>query len=115
MMRRQLLLIRTPLLFAAVILMGAGPVGAAARAPKIFTVVIDKMKFGPAPAAVRVGDTIRWVNKDIFKHSATARDRSFNIVLAPGQSGKTVIRRAGSIAFYCAFHPGMKGVLSVAR
>jgi plastocyanin len=51
----------------------------------------------------------------MFKHSATARDKSFNVDLPPKSSGKTVIRHAGTIAFYCIYHPGMTGSLSVAR
>jgi plastocyanin len=91
------------------------PASAAAAAPRVHTVVIDKMKFGPAPARLRSGDTIIWVNKDMFKHTATARDKSFSVDLPPGTSGKTMIRRSGTIAFYCIYHPGMKGTLNVAK
>src|SRR3546814_18638685 len=72
----------------------------------------DKMKFGPTPINVRVGDVILWVNKDIFGHTAKARDRSFNIDLAPAHSGKTVIKRSGVLPFFCMFHPGMQGQLT---
>ena len=88
--------------------------GAAAAAPRTYTVVIDKMKFGAMPTHLRVGDVILWVNRDIFRHTATARDRSFNVQLAPSESAKTVIRRSGAIAFYCTYHPGMTGRLIVA-
>ena len=91
------------------------PASPAAAAPRVHTVVIDKMKFGPVPAGIRVGDTILWVNKDFLKHTATARDRSFNIELPPKTAGKTLIRRSGSIAFYCIYHPGMTGSLSVGK
>ena len=91
---------------------GSGAVAAAART---HTVIIDKMEFGPVPRNVRGGDIIMWVNRDIFRHTATARDRSFTIDLAPFARGKTVMRRSGAFAFYCAYHPGMKGRLVVAR
>jgi len=87
----------------------------AAAAPRTHVVVIDKMKFGPLPAGLKVGDTILWANKDIFRHTATAKDGSFNIDLPAGAKGKTVIRKAGSIAFTCKYHPGMRGVLRVAK
>ena len=87
----------------------------AVAAPKVHTVVIEKMKFGPLPAGIRSGDTIVWVNKDIFKHTATARDKSFNVELPPKTSGKTVIKHFGPIAFYCIYHPGMTGTLNVAK
>jgi len=91
------------------------PATPSAAAPRAHTIVIDKMKFGPAPAGIRSGDTIIWVNRDMFKHSATARDKSFNVQLPPGTSGKTVIRHSETIAFYCIYPPGMTGSLSVAK
>jgi plastocyanin len=42
-----------------------------------------KMKFGPASAGIRIGDTISWINRDFLKHTATARDKSFNVELPP--------------------------------
>jgi plastocyanin len=75
---------------------------------------MEKMTFGPVPT-VQVGDTILWVNKDIFRHTATAKDGSFNIDLPAGAKGKTVIRKAGAIPFVCKYHPGMRGVLKVSK
>src|SRR3546814_16157511 len=66
---------------------------AAAPTPRVHSIVIDKMKFGPAPAELRAGDTILWVNKDLFRHTATARDGSFNVDLPAGNSGRTVLQR----------------------
>jgi plastocyanin len=77
-------------------------------------VVIDKMKFGAVPAGLHPGDVIVWENRDIFRHTATAKDGSFNIDLPARTKGKTVIRKAGTIPFTCKYHPGMKGVLKVA-
>lgn len=100
---------------AAVLVFPPASLAAAAPKSKVYTVVIDKMKFGPVPAGIRSGDTILWVNRDFLKHTATARDKSFNLVLPPGTSGKTVIGHSGTIAFYCIYHPGMTGSLSVAK
>jgi plastocyanin len=85
----------------------------AAAAPKVHVVVIDKLKFGPLPADLHVGDTIRWVNKDLFRHTATARNGSFNVDLPPNSKGKTVIRAKGAFAFFCKYHPAMTGTLRV--
>ncbi|HEX8620970.1 MAG TPA: hypothetical protein VF718_03295 [Allosphingosinicella sp.] len=83
----------------------------AAAASAVHTVVIDKMRFGPLPANLRSGDVVLWVNKDLFRHSATARDGSFALDLPPKSSGRTIVKRGGSIPFFCKYHPGMKGVL----
>jgi len=86
---------------------------AAAAAPRTHVIVMDKMKFGALPQA-RVGDSIVWINRDILRHTATARDGRFNVDLAAGAKGRTVVRKAGAISFYCKYHPGMRGVLRVA-
>jgi plastocyanin len=98
------------LLLAALLL----PWSPASAAPRTHVVVIDKMKFGPLPD-VRAGDTIVWDNRDMFRHTATATNGAFNVDLPAGAKGKTLIRAAGTIAFACKYHPGMRGVLKVAK
>jgi plastocyanin len=88
---------------------------AEARGPATHIVVVDKMTFGALPGGLHVGDTIVWVNRDIFQHSATATDRSFDVDLPPGKSARLMLKRAGAVRFSCKYHPGMKGTLSVAR
>ena len=85
----------------------------AAAAPRTYTVVMDKLKFGPVPAQLHKGDAIVWVNKDMLRHTATAADHSFDVDLQPGKAGKTVLQKTGTIPFTCRFHPGMRGVLQV--
>ena len=98
---------------AALLLLVATSLAAATQRTHVVT--IEKMKFGALPADVRAGDTIIWDNRDMFQHTATAKDRSFNVDLPAGAKGKTVVRKAGAIAFTCKYHPGMRGVLKVAR
>ena len=98
-----------------------GPVAAlllaasAEAAPRTHVVVMDKMKFVSVPASVRRGDVILWENRDMFRHSATAKSGAFNVDLAPGARGKTVVQKAGAVAFVCKYHPGMRGVLKVSQ
>jgi len=103
---------RCPLVAAGVgvVLLAATP---AAAAPHTYTVVIDKLKFGPLPAQLHKGDTIIWANRDFLRHSATASDHSFDVDLMPGKAGKTVLGKTGAIAFTCRYHSGMRGVLQV--
>lgn len=105
--------VRVAFVPAAALLLLYAP--AAAAAPHTYTVVINKMKFGPTPSMVHAGDTILWVNRDLFRHTATAANGSFNIDLPAGKSGKTVISKPGTTAFTCKYHPGMRGVLKVAK
>ncbi len=74
---------------------------------------IDKMAFGQAPADVHVGDKIVWRNKDMFRHTATARDGGFDLDIAVGAEAQTLAKTAGPLAYYCRFHPTMAGVVTV--
>lgn len=94
-------------------LLAAVPVEAA-DTPRVHRIVIDQMAFGKAPASVRVGDVILWVNKDMFRHTATARNQAFDVDLKPGASARTTIKQAGLLAYYCRYHPGMSGSFRVA-
>jgi plastocyanin len=80
-----------------------------------YVVVLKDMAFGSLPAGLHVGDTIVWRNEDIFRHTATANDKSFDVDLEPGAEGKIELKTAGDIAFFCRFHPGMTGTLAVAQ
>jgi plastocyanin len=90
------------------------PVLSYGREPKLLVVEIDKLAFGRAPAGLHVNDIVEWRNSDIFRHTATATDESFDVDLPPGSRGQVVLRRAGQIEYFCRFHPGMKGRLEVA-
>jgi plastocyanin len=93
--------------------LAAAPIPAAA-AGRTFTVEISRLAYGPLPATLHRGDTIEWVNADIFRHTATARNKSFDVDLAPKAHARTVLRTTGAVAFYCRYHPGMTGTLQVA-
>jgi plastocyanin len=87
----------------------------ASAAPKVYTVTIQQMAFGALPAGLRIGDVIEWVNNDIFVHSATARDKSFDLELKPKAHVRMTLKQAGTVAFYCRYHPGMMGRLVVGK
>ena len=53
-----------------------------------------------------------FVNKDIFRHTVTASNNSFNLDLMPGARASLHINSAGHAAFYCKYHPGMRGSMS---
>ena len=57
-------------------------------------------------------DTIEWINKDIFVHTATAR--SWDVTMPPKKTVTLVLKKAGLIDYYCRFHPNMKATLEVA-
>ncbi len=89
------------------------PLAAAQAEPRTHVIEVANMAFAAAPADVHVGDTVIWRNRDMFRHTATARDGGFDIDLPAGGEGSAVLRTAGEIAYFCRFHPTMKAVLKI--
>ena len=69
---------------------------------------IDKMAFSPAEISAKVGDTIEWVNKDAFAHTATVKG-GWEVMLPVKKSGSMTSKRRRAIDYFCRFHPNMKG------
>ncbi|HEY2424354.1 MAG TPA: cupredoxin domain-containing protein [Pseudolabrys sp.] len=72
-------------------------------------VIVDKLVFAPVDVNAKVGDTVEWVNKDAFAHTATATNGDWNVTLAPKQNGQLVLKKPGTTDYFCKFHPNMKG------
>ncbi len=87
--------------------------GSVKSVPKTHTVEISQMAFTPAKLLVPKGDTVLFINKDIVIHDVTATsEKSFKSPpLRSGQSWRLVATK--SAAYYCSFHPVMKGTLTV--
>jgi plastocyanin len=98
--------------FAAVVvgmlLAAAAPVTA-----ETFKVEIKGLLFSPVDISAHVGDTIEWTNQDFVLHSATARDRQWDVLLPAHGVGRVTLDKAGSIEYYCRFHPNMKGNITI--
>jgi plastocyanin len=78
-------------------------------------IVMDKLVFEPAETSAKVGVTIEWINKDILAHTATANaGDDWNVVIAPNKTEKLILRKAGTVDYYCKYHPNMKGRLVIA-
>jgi len=86
--------------------------GSAATA-KTIHVDITKLVFAAKTVTANVGDTVEWTNHDIVAHTATARDKSWDVVIPVGATASHVMETAGSVAYFCRFHPNMKGVIEV--
>jgi plastocyanin len=76
-------------------------------------ILMENLVISPAGATAKVGDTIEWINKDIFVHTATARNGDFDVTLPPKNTVTLVLKKAGTIDYYCRYHPNMKAVLTV--
>ena len=76
-------------------------------------IVMDNLVVSPAQVTARVGDTIEWINKDVFAHTATARNGDFDVTMPPKKTVSSVLKKAGTVEYYCRYHPNMKAVLKI--
>ncbi len=72
-------------------------------------ITMDKLVFSPIELSASVGDTIAWVNNDILAHTATAQNGDWDVAIAAKKTASLVLKKAGTIEYYCRYHPNMKG------
>lgn len=78
------------------------------------SVTIENMQFNPQELTVHRGDRIVWVNKDLFPHTVTAANKTFDSgSIAANASWSYVAAKRGDYAYGCTFHPTMKGKITV--
>ncbi|MCK1362012.1 cupredoxin family copper-binding protein [Bradyrhizobium sp. 199] len=76
-------------------------------------ITMENLVISPAEISARVGDTINWINKDVFAHTATAKNGDFDVTLPPKKSATSVLKKAGTVDYYCRYHPNMKATLKI--
>ncbi len=79
-----------------------------------WSVSIGDNFFDPPNAAVEPGSTITWTNNGDEPHTVTADDGSFDSgVLNPGDSYTVAFDGQGTVTYFCAIHPEMRGSVTV--
>jgi plastocyanin len=101
---------RWPLSIVAALVLGVMSVSAHAATIQI---TMENLVISPAEASAKVGDTVEWINKDIFAHTATAKNGDWDVTMPPKKTVTSVLKKAGTIDYYCRFHPNMKATLIV--
>lgn len=79
-------------------------------------VVIEKVQFVPQRLKIKVGSTVRWINKErrtshsiwFAKESLPESERFF-----PGESWERTFNKPGVYPYTCGPHPEMRGVIEV--
>ena len=90
----------------------ASPPPPTATAAGALVIEMRGIAFAPRTARVKVGRTVRWVNRDTAKHNVDSKafkSRTFG----RGGSFSYRAKRAGTFAYLCTVHPFMKGKLVV--
>jgi len=88
------------------------PISVPAHAATI-EITMENLVISPAEVSAKVGDTITWINKDVFAHTATAKNGDFDVKLPPNKSATSVLKKAGTVDYYCRYHPNMKATLKI--
>ena len=97
-------------------LLAAPPMGrlAAHAGPRTVRVEIRSFRFDPEHLTVRVGDTVQWLNRDLAPHTATEVDGDRDTGrIDRGGTGRITFEGAGDFDYHCAFHPHMRGRITV--
>lgn len=78
-------------------------------------VTIKDYKYGPASLTVPVGTAVKFTNRDSTPHTATSKEAGLfeSGPIDSGKSGTIKLEEAGTFAYYCVFHPFMKGTITV--
>ncbi|HVO54058.1 MAG TPA: cupredoxin family copper-binding protein [Solirubrobacterales bacterium] len=78
-------------------------------------VTIEDFEFDPATITVAAGTTVRFTNEDSSPHTATSKQSgAFDTgTIKQGESATVKLDEPGTYAFFCAFHPFMKGTIEV--
>ncbi|WP_292450122.1 cupredoxin family copper-binding protein [Mesorhizobium sp.] len=106
-MRRALTVPKRHLWIALALIISVTPANA-----ETIEVTIEKLVFSPANVEAKVGDTIEWVNKDVFAHTATVKG-GWEVTIPPKSSAKLTLKKTETVDYFCRFHPNMKGHMTV--
>jgi plastocyanin len=86
---------------------------AASGSPKAVT--IRDYLYKPASITVPKGTTVTFTNRDSTPHTATSRESGAfeSGSIDSGKAGRVRLDETGTFAYYCLFHPFMKGTIVV--
>ena len=91
--------------------------GPAARSLRATThgVTIAGFRYQPDTLRVAPGDTVIFRNSDQFGHTASSRTAGVleTSLIAGGDSARWIATTEGTVDYICAFHPSMRGVITV--
>ncbi len=78
-------------------------------------VTIQDYTYKPASLTVPTGTTVTFTNRDSTPHTATSKQTGAfeSGSIDSGKSGSITLEESGTFAYYCAFHPFMKGTIVV--
>src|ERR1700710_271425 len=78
-------------------------------------VTIEDYIYKPASITVPKGTTVTFANRDSTAHTATSKEPGVfeSGPIDSGKSAKVTLDKSGTFAYYCLFHPFMRGTIVV--
>jgi plastocyanin len=97
---------------------GGSPAPAPTAAPKAQATAVQvemrHNRFMPHAVVVRLGQAVRWTNRDAVVHTVASQDlRLSSEGIRPGTTFTYRPSRAGTFAYFCTIHFGQTGRLVV--
>jgi plastocyanin len=94
---------------------GTDPTSSSAGGSVVKEVTIENYLYEPATITVPKGTTVTFANRDSTPHTATSKQSGVfeSGSIDTGKSAKITLGESGSFAYYCLFHPFMKGTVVV--
>jgi plastocyanin len=90
----------------------SAPAAPAAASGGTVTIDMQNIAFNPTSVTVKVGQKVKWVNKDDVPHDVKGgplNSKTFN----KGGSFEFTPTKAETISYVCTIHPNMKATLTV--
>jgi len=93
----------------------AGGTAVPAPAPSpVSTIHIKNFAYVPDTVTIHPGQTVRFIEDDETPHTVTATDHSYDSGnLSQKDTWKHTFAKEGTYAYFCAYHPYMKGTVIV--
>lgn len=97
----------------AVLTASAGAAVAPPARAATIEIIVDAMEFQTPVTHAKIGDTVKWTNKDVVAHTATTTISNFDVSIDPGSAATLVVTKAGTYDYFCRYHPNMTAKLIV--
>jgi plastocyanin len=91
----------------------ASPMATSSARPTRAEVTIVEFAFAPASISIPAGGTVTWRHEDSEAHSVKAEGQPSSGLMKRGDTFELTFGSAGSVAYACGIHPGMRGTVVV--
>lgn len=90
------------------------PAATATHAPAVVDADMRHNRFVPPRIVLRLGQTVRWTNRDTVAHTVASQDlRLSSDAIRAHETFRYRPRRVGRFTYFCTIHAGQTGVLIV--